>query len=483
MLSKKPFIFSYNTGNDNTAVHQDAPCPAKDVPVYFAIIDGNLYVGKSVARRFFGKAVAGNYLEGRVSKEEEYVIPTPVEHRAKGLRPRETYVPIRHVIDALEARAYRFNNAQAVAKWLRTVLLEVVRYHPNTPVAITAKGDEKKAREAREGKYKYVAFRVDNPTRYVTRTNGASPKLFVRFFHDGKGKVFVALTDIARIAGYAPATFQNKIRYGKYRARLTAHRFDEAISPLGGTRKLNAIEIRDILEFLETHDEAPGTNHKHAIEWLNIAFETFKKDYLIPDEIQPAPEPLKPEHVHIPEPAPRVVINKEKKVEEPPAEPATDKPVELVTDKVESTEPAKVTKEAKAEISKATKAKSSKKPSSADKPCNDDKPCGGKKSCGTKGDCPGKGKHQATGADMSEADVEAMCDTLAKLFEGSRSGKPTNESAGEFRDRLVNLIDMVTVTCIAASSKDVPASVHQELLAMLAPTHNALRKLNTYSKA
>lgn len=302
MPSKKPFIFSYNTGNDNTAVHMDAPCPAKDVPVYFAIIDGNLYVGSSVARRFFGKAVAGNYLEGRVSKEEEHIIPTPVEHRTKGLRHRETYVPIRHVIDALEARAYRFNNAQAVAKWLRTVLLEVVRYHPNTPVAITAKGDEKKAREAREGKYKHVAFRVDNPTRYVTRTNGASPKLFVRFFHDGKGKVFVALTDIARIAGYAPATFQNKIRYGKYRARLTAHRFDEAISPLGGTRKLNAIEIRDILEFLETHDEAPGTNHKHAIEWLNTAFDTFKKDYLISDEIQPAPEPLKPEHVHIPEP-------------------------------------------------------------------------------------------------------------------------------------------------------------------------------------
>lgn len=467
MPSKKPFIFSYNTGNDNTAVHQDAPCPAKDVPVYFAIIDGNLYVGKSVARRFFGKAVAGNYLEGRVSKEEEHVIPTPVEHRAKGLRPRETYVPIRHVIDALEARAYRFNNAQAVAKWLRTVLLEVVRYHPNTPVAITAKGDEKKARE---GKYKHVAFRVDNPTRYVTRTNGASPKLFVRFFHDGKGKVFVALTDIARIAGYAPATFQNKIRYGKYRARLTAHRFDEAISPLGGTRKLNAIEIRDILEFLETHDEAPGTNHKHAIEWLNTAFDTFKKDYLIPDEIQPAPEPLKPEHVHIPEPAPRVVINKEKKVEEPPVE-----PTEPATDKVESTEPVKATKEAKAETSK--------KPSSANKPCGDGKPCGGKKSCGTKGGCSGKGKHQATNTDMSEVDVEAMCDTLAKLFEGSRSAKPTNESASEFRDRLVNLIDMVTVTCVAASSKDVPASVHQELLAMLAPAHNALRKLNTYSKA
>ena len=377
-------------------------------------------------------------------------------------------MPIRHVIDALEARAYRFNNAQAVAKWLRAVLLEVVRYHPNTPVAITAKGDEKKAREAREGKYKHVAFRVDNPTRYVTRTNGASPKLFVRFFHDGKGKVFVALTDIARIAGYAPATFQNKIRYGKYRARLTAHRFDEAISPLGGTRKLNAIEIRDILEFLETHDEAPGTNHKHAIEWLNTAFDTFKKDYLIPDEIQPAP---------------CVVINKEKKVEEPPAEPATDEPVELATDKVEPTEPAKVTKEAKAETSKVTKGKTIKKPSSANKPCNDDKPCGGKKSCGAKGGCPGKGKRTATGADMSEADVEAMCDTLAKLFEGSRSGKPTNESAGEFRDRLVNLIDMVTVTCVAASSKDVPASVHQELLAMLAPAHNALRKLNTYSKA
>ena len=84
---------------------------------------------------------------------------------------------------------------------------------------------------------------------------------------------------------------------------------------------------------------------------------------------------------------------------------------------------------------------------------------------------------------MSEADVEAMCDTLAKLFEGNRSGKSTNESAGEFRDRLTNLIDMVTITCVAASSKDVPASVHQELLAMLAPAHNALRKLNTYSKA
>lgn len=193
---------------------------------------------------------------------------------------------------------------------------------------------------------------------------------------------------------------------------------------------------------------------------------------IIPDEIQPAPEPLKPEHVHIPEPAPRVVINRDKKVEEPPVEPA--KPV---TEKVESTEPVKVTKEAKAETSKATEVKTSKKPS------GDGKPCGGKKSCGTKGNCPGKGKHQATNTDMSEADVEAMCDTLAKLFEGSRSGKPTNESAGEFRDRLVNLIDMVTVTCVAAASKDVPASVHQELLAMLAPAHNALRKLNTYSKA
>lgn len=278
----------------------------------------------------------------------------------------------------------------------------------------------------------------------------------------------MALTDIARIAGYAPATFQNKIRYGKYRARLAAHRFDEAISPLGGTRKLNAIEIRDILEFLETHDEAPGTNHKHAIEWLNTAFDTFKKDYLIPDEIQPAP---------------RVVINKEKKEEEPPTEPATNEPVELATDKVESTEPAKATKEAKAEISKATKGETSKKPSSADKPSGDGKPCGGKKSCGAKGGCLVKGKHKATNTDMSEADVEAMCDTLVKLFEGSRSGKPTNESAGEFRDRLVNLIDMVTVTCVAASSKDVPASVHQELLVMLAPAHNALRKLNTYSKA
>lgn len=483
MPSKKPFIFSYNTGNDNTAVHQDAPCPVKDVPIYFAIIDGNLYVGKSIARRLYGDAIAGSYLKGKVKKDEEFTITTPLEHRAKNLQSRETYVPVRYVIHAFTIRKEKLEGAQGIINWLQSVLYEVVRYHPNTPVAITAKGDEKKAREAREGKYKHVAFRVDNPTRYVTRTNGASPKLFVRFFHDGKGKVFVALTDIARIAGYAPATFQNKIRYGKYRARLTAHRFDEAINPLGGTRKLNAIEIRDILEFLETHDEAPGTNHKHAIEWLNTAFDTFKKDYLIPDEIQPAPEPLEPEHVHIPEPAPRVVINRDKKVEEPPAEPATSEPTELATDKVESTEPAKVTKEAKAEISKATKGKTGKKPSIADKPSNDDKPCGGKKSCGTKGDCPGKGKHQATGTDMSEADVESMCDTLAKLFEGSRSGKPTNESAGEFRDRLVNLIDMVTVTCVAAASKDVPASVHQELLAMLAPAHNALRKLNTYSKA
>ena len=468
MPSKKPFIFSYNTGNDNTAVHQDAPCPAKDVPVYFAIIDGNLYVGKSIARRLFGNAIAGNYLRGKVKKDEEFTITTPPEHRAKNLRPHETYVPIRYVIAAIAARKDKLEGAQGIINWLHSVLYEVVRYHPNTPVAITAKGDEKKAREAREGKYKHVAFRVDNPTRYVTRTNGASPKLFVRFFHDGKGKVFVALTDIARIAGYAPATFQNKIRYGKYRARLAAHRFDEAISPLGGTRKLNAIEIRDILEFLETHDEAPGTNHKHAIEWLNTAFDTFKKDYLIPDEIQPAP---------------RVVINKEKKEEEPPTEPATNEPVELATDKVESTEPAKATKEAKAEISKATKGETSKKPSSADKPSGDGKPCGGKKSCGAKGGCLVKGKHKATNTDMSEADVEAMCDTLVKLFEGSRSGKPTNESAGEFRDRLVNLIDMVTVTCVAASSKDVPASVHQELLVMLAPAHNALRKLNTYSKA
>lgn len=478
MPSKKPFIFSYNTGNDNTAVHMDAPCPVKDVPIYFAIIDGNLYVSMGIARRLYGNAIAGNYLRNKVKENEKFALPTPPEHRAKNLRPQETYVPIRHVIAAIAARKEKLEGAQGIINWLQSVLYEVVRYHPNTPVAITAKGDEKKAREAREGKYKHVAFRVDNPTRYVTRTNGASPKLFVRFFHDGKGKVFVALTDIARVAGYAPATFQNKISYGKYRARLTTQRFDEAVSPLSGTRKLNAIEIRDILEFLETHDEAPGTNHKHAIEWLNTAFDTFKKDYLIPDEIQPAPEPLKPEHVHIPEPAPRVVIDKEKKVEEPPVE-----PTEPVTDKVESTEPTKVTKEAKAETSKATKAKPSKKPSSADKPCNDDKPCGGKKSCGTKGDCPGKGKRMATGADMSEADIEAMCDTLAKLFEGSRSGKPTNESAGEFRDRLVNLIDMVTVTCVAASSKDVPASVHQELLAMLAPAHNALRKLNTYSKA
>lgn len=472
MPSKKPFIFSYNTGNDNTAVHMDAPCPVKDVPIYFAIIDGNLYVSMGIARRLYGNAIAGNYLRNKVKENEKFALPTPPEHRAKNLRPQETYVPIRHVIAAIAARKEKLEGAQGIINWLQSVLYEVVRYHPNTPVAITAKGDEKKAREAREGKYKHVAFRVDNPARYVTRTNGASPKLFVRFFHDGKGKVFVALTDIARIAGYAPATFQNKIRYGKYRARLTAHRFDEAISPLGGTRKLNAIEIRDVLEFLETHDEAPGTNHKHAIEWLNTAFDTFKKDYLIPDEIQPAPEPLKPEHVHIPEPAPRVVINKEKKVEAPPVE-----PTEPATDKVESTEPAKATKEAKAETGKATKAKTEKKPSSANKPC------GGKKSCGTKGGCPGKGKHQATGADMSEADVEAMCDTLAKLFEGSRSGKPTNESAGEFHDRLVNLIDMVTATCVAASSKDVPASVHQELLAMLAPAHNALRKLNTYSKA
>lgn len=292
---------------------------------------------------------------------------------------------------------------------------------------------------------------------------------FARFFHDGKGRVFVALTDIARIAGYAPATFQNKIRFSKYRGRLAAHRFDEAISPLGGTRKLNAIEIRNILEFLETHDEAPGTSHKHAIEWLNTAFDTFKKDYLIPDEIQPAPEPLKPEHVHIPEPAPRVVINKEKKVDESPTGPATDEPVELATDKAEPTEPAKVTTE---EVDA--------KP--ADKPTDTDKPCADKKPCGTKGGCHGKGKCPAPSAEMSEADVEAMCDTLSKLFEGSRSAKVVNESVEEFHDRLVNLIDMVTVTCIAASSKDVPASVHQELLAMLAPAHNALRKLNVHSK-
>lgn len=464
MSTKKPFIFSYNTGNDNTAVHQDAPCPVKDVPIYFAIIDGNLYVSMGIARRLYGNAVAGNYLRNKVKENEKFTLPTPLEHRAKNLRPQETYVPIRYVISAIAARKEKLEGAQGIINWLQSVLYEVVRYHPNTPVAITAKGDEKKAREAREGKYKHVAFRVDNPTRYVTRTNGASPKLFVRFFHDGKGKVFVALTDIARVAGYAPATFQNKIRCGKYRARLTAHRFDEAISPLGGTRKLNAIEIRDILEFLETHDEAPGTNHKHAIEWLNTAFATFKKDYLIPDEIQPAPEPLEPE------PAPRVVIDREKKVEESPAE-----PTEPATDKAESPEPAKATKE--------TKAKDTKKPANADKPSNDDKPCKGKKSCGTKGGCPGKGKHQTTNADMPEADVEAMCDTLAKLFEGSRSGKPINESASEFRDRLVNLINMVTVTCVAAANKDVPASVHQELLAMLAPAHNALRKLNTYSKA
>lgn len=469
MSTKKPFIFSYNTGNDNTAVHQDAPCPVKDVPIYFAIIDGNLYVSMGIARRLYGNAIAGNYLRNKVKENEKFTLATPPEHRAKNLRPQETYVPIRHVISAIAARKERLEGAQGIINWLQSVLYEVVRYHPNTPVAITAKGDEQKAREAREGKYKHVAFRVDNPTRYVTRTNGASPKLFVRFFHDGKGRVFVALTDIARIAGYAPATFQNKIRFSKYRGRLAAHRFDEAISPLGGTRKLNAIEIRDILEFLETHDEAPGTSHKHAIEWLNTAFDTFKKDYLIPDEIQPAPEPLKPEHVHIPEPAPRVVINKEKKVDESPAEPATDKPAELATDKAEPTEPAKVTTE---EVDA--------KP--ADKPTDTDKSSADKKPCGTKGGCPGKGKCPAPSAEMSEADVEAMCDTLSKLFEGSRSSKPTNESAGEFHDRLVNLIDMVTVTCIAASSKDVPASVHQELLAMLAPAHNALRKLNTYGK-
>ena len=463
MSTKKPFIFSYNTGNDNTAVHQDAPCPVKDVPIYFAIIDGNLYVSMGIARRLYGNAIAGNYLRNKVKENEKFTLATPPEHRAKNLRPQETYVPIRHVISAIAARKERLEGAQSIINWLQSVLYEVVRYHPNTPVAITTKGDEKKAREAREGKYKHVAFRVDNPTRYVTRTNGASPKLFVRFFHDGKGKVFVALTDIARIAGYAPATFQNKIRFSKYRARLTAHRFDEAISPLGGTRKLNAIEIRDILEFLETHDEAPGTSHKHAIEWLNTAFDTFKKDYLIPDEIQPAPEPLKPEHVHIPEPAPRVVINKEKKVDESPAEPATDKPVELASDKAEPTEPAKVTTE---EVDT--------------KPA--DKPCAGKKPCGTKGGCPGKGKCPAPSTEMSETDVEAMCDTLSKLFDGSRSAKVVNESIEEFHDRLVNLIDMVTVTCIAASSKDVPASVHQELLAMLAPAHNALRKLNVHSK-
>lgn len=87
MPSKKPFIFSYNTGNDNTAVHQDAPCPVKDVPVYFAIIDGNLYVGKSIARRLYGNAIAGNYLRGKVKKDEEFTITTPQEHRAKNLRP------------------------------------------------------------------------------------------------------------------------------------------------------------------------------------------------------------------------------------------------------------------------------------------------------------------------------------------------------------------------------------------------------------
>lgn len=469
MSTKKPFIFSYNTGNDNTAVHQDAPCPVKDVPIYFAIIDGNLYVSMGIARRLYGNAIAGNYLRNKVKENEKFTLATPPEHRAKNLRPQETYVPIRYVISAIAARKERLEGAQGIINWLQSVLYEVVRYHPNTPVAITAKGDEQKAREAREGKYKHVAFRVDNPTRYVTRTNGASPKLFARFFHDGKGRVFVALTDIARIAGYAPATFQNKIRFSKYRGRLAAHRFDEAISPLGGTRKLNAIEIRDILEFLETHDEAPGTSHKHAIEWLNTAFDTFKKDYLIPDEIQPAPEPLKPEHVHIPEPAPRVVINKEKNVDESPTEPATDKPAELATDKAEPTEPDKVTTE---EVDA--------KP--ADKPTDTDKSSADKKPCGTKGGCPGKGKCPAPSTEMSETDVEAMCDTLSKLFDGSRSAKVVNESVEEFHDRLVNLIDMVTIACVAAANKNIPASVHQELLAMLAPAHNALRKLNTYGK-
>lgn len=69
MPSKKPFIFSYNTGNDNTAVHMDAPCPVKDVPIYFAIIDGNLYVSMGIARRLYGNAIAGNYLRGKVKEE------------------------------------------------------------------------------------------------------------------------------------------------------------------------------------------------------------------------------------------------------------------------------------------------------------------------------------------------------------------------------------------------------------------------------
>lgn len=127
--------------------------------------------------RLFRDAIAGNYLRGKVKKDEEFTITTPPEHRAKNLRPHETYVPIRYVIAAIAARKDKLEGAQGIINWLQSVLYEVVRYHPNTPVAITAKGDEKKAREAREGKYKHVAFRVDNPTRYVTRTNGASPKL------------------------------------------------------------------------------------------------------------------------------------------------------------------------------------------------------------------------------------------------------------------------------------------------------------------
>ena len=77
MPSKKPFIFSYNTGNDNTAVHQDAPCPVKDVPIYFAIIDGNLYVSMGIARRLYGNAIAGNYLRNKVKENEKFTHPPP----------------------------------------------------------------------------------------------------------------------------------------------------------------------------------------------------------------------------------------------------------------------------------------------------------------------------------------------------------------------------------------------------------------------
>lgn len=76
MPSKKPFIFSYNTGNDNTAVHMDAPCPVKDVPIYFAIIDGNLYVSMGIARRLYGNAIAGNYLRNKVKENEKFALPT-----------------------------------------------------------------------------------------------------------------------------------------------------------------------------------------------------------------------------------------------------------------------------------------------------------------------------------------------------------------------------------------------------------------------